>query len=91
MYCIEKILAGEKTVTRRMITSNRRPAVPGKMCQIPDHQRQSAHQDQQCASVQAIPYRRNGRNEDFVYRDSDRGYHQPDKKRRIDRLIRRCT
>lgn len=31
MYCIKKILAGEKTVTRRMITSNRRPAVPGKI------------------------------------------------------------
>ena len=29
-YCIEKILAGEKTVTRR-IPHGRRPAVPGKI------------------------------------------------------------
>lgn len=30
MYCIEKILAGEKNVTRRL-PKGRRPAVPGKI------------------------------------------------------------
>lgn len=30
MYCIEKILAGEKTVTRRL-PRGKRPAVPGKI------------------------------------------------------------
>lgn len=29
-YCVEKILSGEKTVTRR-VPSGRRPAVPGKI------------------------------------------------------------
>lgn len=28
-YCIEKILTGEKTVTRRKRNSSRRPAIPG--------------------------------------------------------------
>lgn len=28
-YCIKKILSGEKTVTRRLRKSNRRPAIPG--------------------------------------------------------------
>lgn len=28
-YCVDKILAGEKTVTRRIRRSERRPAIPG--------------------------------------------------------------
>ena len=28
-FCIEKILNGEKCVTRRLVKNNRRPAVPG--------------------------------------------------------------
>lgn len=29
--CIDKILDGEKTVTRRVMRSNKRPAIPGKI------------------------------------------------------------
>ena len=32
--CVEKILKGEKTVTRRIKRNNRRPAIPGKVHKI---------------------------------------------------------